>query len=137
MSNFAQELLQLRLRSGRSGSALARGANIDASYLSRLERGEREPPRKEIVDALARELALAPEEWDRLLVSAGHPPSALARLGPQDPTLMLVANILADDGIPAAERAELREIVALVARRWRPASPLAFPQQVPVGAVSA
>lgn len=118
-SSFAALLLRFRLRSGKSGSALARGANIDASYASRLERGEREPPRVEVVNALARELALDPDEWDRLLVSAGHPPLALARLGPRDPTLMLVANILADDGIPAAERAELREIVALVARRWR------------------
>src|SRR5690242_16715547 len=104
MSTFGSLLLQLRLRSGRSGSSVARGAGIDASYLSRLERGEREPPRREVVDALIREMQLTGEDADGLLTAAGYPPRALARLGAQDPTIQLVASVLADDAIPITER---------------------------------
>lgn len=122
MSTFGDLLLQLRLRSGRSGSSVARGAGIDASYLSRLERGEREPPRPEVVEALIRELRLSPEDADRLLTAAGQPPRALARLGTNDPTIHLVASVLADDAIPLNERTEFRQVIGLLARRWQPAA---------------
>lgn len=115
---FAGLLREIRARRGLSQSALARAAGIDPSYLNRIERAEREPPKRSVVEALARELDLSPDEADRLLVAAGHLPRALARLGPLDPTIRLVAGILADETIPLAERRELREIVGLIARRW-------------------
>jgi len=117
-SDFAELLRAARGRAGLSQSALARAVGIDASYLNRLERAEREPPRRPVVEALAGALGLGPEEADQLLVVAGYLPRALARLGPLDPTVRLVAGILADEGIPAAEREEFRQIVELVARRW-------------------
>lgn len=118
MSSFGALLLQLRLRSGRSGSSVARGAGIDASYLSRLERAEREPPRRDVVDALVRELQLSPDDGDQLLVAAGYPPRALARLGPDDPTIHMVASILANDAIPPGERSEFRQVIDILAKRW-------------------
>lgn len=118
MSSFGALLLQLRLRSGRSGSSVARGAGIDASYLSRLERSEREPPRRDVVEALIRELQLDPSDGDQLLVAAGYPPRALARLGPDDPTIHLVASILANDAIPQGERSEFRQVIDILAKRW-------------------
>jgi len=117
-SDFAELLRVARRRAGLSQSALARAVGIDASYLNRLERAEREPPRRSTVEALAGALGLGPDEADRLLVAAGRLPSALEKLGPLDPTVRLVAGILADECIPSAEREEFRQIVELVARRW-------------------
>lgn len=118
--DFARLLATFRSRAGVSQNALARMVGADASYLNRLERAQREPPRRELVESLATALGLRPEEADRLLVAAGHLPRALAALGPLDPTVALLADVLADEAIPAAERSELREIVRLIARRWRP-----------------
>jgi transcriptional regulator with XRE-family HTH domain len=117
-SRFAELLAELRARAGLSQSALARRVDADASYLNRLEAGAREPPRRPLVEALAVALDLGSLEADELLVAAGHLPQALARLGPLDPTIRLVAEVLADVAIPAGERAEFRQILALVARRW-------------------
>jgi len=47
-------------------------------------------------------------------------PAALDRLGPLDPTVLLLADLLSDGAIPEQERADLRRIVVLLARRWRP-----------------
>ncbi len=122
-SGFPELLRSLRTRAGLSQNALARQVGIDASYLNRLEAGTREPPRRQLAEALAGALARDDDEADRLLVAAGHLPHSLAALGPLDPTIRLVAGILADAAIPAAERAELRQIIVLVARRWRPNAP--------------
>lgn len=121
---FGALLQALRRRAGLSQGALAKLAGIDPSYVNRLERGEREPPKREIVEALIAALQLPPDDADRLLVAAGHLPRALQRLGPLDPTLMLVADILADERIPAEERREFRQLIALAARRWRPHTPI-------------
>lgn len=125
MKSFDELLREARARAGISGNALARavteaGLSLDPSYLNRIERGEREPPRRELVEALAAALRLAPAERDDLLVAAGHLPAAMARVGPLDPTLRLVADILADESIPPGQRALFREAIALLAERWRP-----------------
>jgi hypothetical protein len=74
--------------------------------------------------ALAAALALSPAERDRLLTAADMPPEWLVRLDAADPTLVLVADILADDHIPADQRDDFRRQIALAARRWRPDVPL-------------
>jgi transcriptional regulator with XRE-family HTH domain len=64
-----------------SCNELAREVGVDPSYISRLERGEREPPRRPIVDRLADCLGLAPAETDALLLAAGYaPPGQAERL---------------------------------------------------------
>jgi transcriptional regulator with XRE-family HTH domain len=117
--SFGALLRRLRQRAGLSQNALAKRAGLDASAINRLERGERGQTRREAVEALAAALALAPAERDQLLAAGGHLPASLARLGLADPTLLLVADVLADERIPAAERAEFRELIRLAARRWR------------------
>jgi len=57
---------------------------------------------------------------DALVVAGGGLPAALDRLGPLDPTVLLLADLLSDGAIPEQERADLRRIVVLLARRWRP-----------------
>ena len=118
--SFGPLLQGFRHQAGLTGTAAARAAGIDPSYLNRMERGEREPPGRELTLALARALALPAPDRDALLVAAGHFPEAIHRLGALDSTLLLVASLLADGRIPVAEQQEFRQIVQLVARRWRP-----------------
>jgi transcriptional regulator with XRE-family HTH domain len=118
---FGALLHALRQRAHLSQGALAKSAGIDPSYVNRLERGEREPPKREIVAALAAGLRLPPQEEDQLLVAAGHLPRALQELGPLDPTITMVADILADAQIPLDQRRQFRQQIALAALRWRPA----------------
>lgn len=86
--NFGTELTRYRLRAGLAGSVVARSAGISAGYLSRIERAEREPPRRSIVVAMADCLHLNDQERDDLLRLAGFAPALiedLAQLAANDP----------------------------------------------------
>jgi transcriptional regulator with XRE-family HTH domain len=124
VTHFGDGLRQARLAAGLSQNELGRRSGVNVGTINRLEAGERAPTGPEQVDALAAALGLAGPEHDRLLAAAGFMPDAVARLGPADPTLVLVASILADDSLPARERADFRAQIALAARRWRPDTPL-------------
>lgn len=119
MESFGEELKRQREAVGLSQSALAKRAGLNASYINRLESGEREPPRVETVVALAKGLGAGREDEDRLLVAAGHLPVALAKLGAGDPTLGAVAEVLADESLSVRDREEFRQVVMAIARRWR------------------
>jgi len=99
-------------------SVLARRADLDASYLNRLESGVRDAPTAQVAAALATALGLAPAEADRLLGSAGHLPAGLRQLGSADPTLWAVVQVLADEELPAEARADFRTCVETLVRRW-------------------
>lgn len=117
--NFGRLLRAFRERARLSCNELARVVAVDPSYISRLERGEREPPRRPVVERLAAALQLSTEDQDRLLVSAGYAPATVAALGGWDDTLQVVADVLADRRITAAERQNFRQVIRLVAERWR------------------
>ena len=117
--DFAALLRRYRDRAGVSCNELARAVGVDPSYISRLERGEREPPRRRVVEALASALDLALDDQDRLLVSAGYAPATVAVLGRWDSTLQVVADVLVDSRIPSDELDNFREVIRLVAQRWR------------------
>ncbi len=121
---FGEALRRARLAAGLSQNELGRRAGINPGTINRLETGEREPTGREQVVALAAALELPPAEQDRLLATAGLLPEPIARLGAADPTLVLVADILADEGIPARQRADFRHQIVLAARRWRPEASL-------------
>ncbi|HZU07231.1 MAG TPA: helix-turn-helix transcriptional regulator [Chloroflexota bacterium] len=116
---FATLLRHYRERAGLSCNELARAVDVDPSYISRLERGEREPPRRRVVDRLASALQLSREEHDRLLVSAGYAPATVAVLGRWDATLQAVADVLTDRRLAEREIESFRQIVLLLAERWR------------------
>ena len=69
--------------------------------------------------ALADSLEAGPVDVERLLVAAGLCPEAIVRLGGWDQSLGDIAEVLADDRLSADDRAELRELLRIVAARWR------------------
>ncbi len=118
MDAFGSTLRRYRLRGGWSQNLLGSMASVDASYINRLERGDRPAPAREVALALARALTLAPEETDALLLAAGHIPSRLQQLGLADPTVALVVRILTDERLDTAARDDFRTVVEVIASRW-------------------
>ena len=117
--DFGNTLRRYRLRAALSQNALAKVVGINASYINRLESGEREAPTREVAHALARALNLGPEEVDRLLFSAGHVPPSLQKLGPADSTVAAVTRLLTNDRLSPEARADFRAVVETIAIRWQ------------------
>ena len=72
MTSFGKLLRDFRVRANFSQRALAQEANIDTSYISRLESGEREVASRSLALRLAEILGLSPQEIDLWLISAGY-----------------------------------------------------------------
>lgn len=117
--DFGSILRRYRLRAGLSQNALAKVVGINASYINRLESGEREAPTRDVAHAFARALNLPLEETDRLLFSAGHVPPSLQKLGPADSTVAAVTRLLTNDRLSPEARADFRAIVETIAIRWQ------------------
>lgn len=115
---FAATLRRFRLRAGLSQNALAKVVGINASYINRLESGEREAPARDVAHALARALALCTEEVDRLFFAAGHVPPSLQKLGPADSTIAAVTRLLTNDRLSPEARADFRAVIETIAIRW-------------------
>jgi len=118
---FGATVRTLRLQAGISLNELARRAGIDPAYVHRMEspRAQRPPlPRRAVVVAIAAALGSTQRQTDQLLALAGHAPAALLDLGGWDQTLASVAELLADPGLSGPAKAEFREMVRLLARRW-------------------
>jgi len=126
-SPFGLLLRSLRVRTGLSQNQLARRAGVDPAYVNRLERASADStalPSRRVVLSLAEALEAGPVEVERLLVAAGLCPESIAQLGSWDACLGDVAGVLADHRLTADDRAEFRELVRVVAARWRISSPL-------------
>ena len=119
MRSFGAVLRQYRECARLSQLGLARISGVHVSIINRFEHDERQPADREIIDRLATALRLRAADCDRLLAAGGFFPVAIERLGAADPDLLLVAAILADETIPAAEREEFRTLLRIVGRRWR------------------
>jgi len=117
--DFPSLLLTFRDRAGRSRNNLAHEVGVDPSYLTRIEHGDREPPRQHIVEALARALHLSVTDRNRLLVSAGYAPLSVVQLGAWDDALQAVADVLNDLRLSPEERNEFRSVVRMISARWR------------------
>src|ERR687886_47386 len=117
-AEFAELLRQARLRRGLSQRALARASHINPAIVSRLESGDRGPSGPEQVRALAAALALEPAQADALLASAGFWPQSLLDLGPADPTLLAVAQLLTPPRLTTPERTRFRTIIGLLIDQW-------------------
>jgi transcriptional regulator with XRE-family HTH domain len=123
---FGARVRALRLDAGLSLNELARRAGVDPAYIHRIEaRNSRRPtlPRRGVVQAIASALGAGPRQTDQLLALAGHSPAALLHLGGWDGTLASVAEVLGDTSLSGPARAEFREMVRLLARRWARAEP--------------
>jgi transcriptional regulator with XRE-family HTH domain len=118
-ASFADLLCGFRQRLGWAQTALGARADVNASYINRLESGGRGGPTAEIVCALAAGLGLSLEETDRLLWSAGCLPDGLRRLPCGDPTILAVARLLGDRRLSPEALADFRACVEAMARRWQ------------------
>lgn len=125
---FGGTVHALRTTAGISLNELARRAGVDPAYIHRIESrggGARRPPlpRRGVVLSIAQALALDARHTDQLLALAGHTPAALMELGGWDQTLAAVAELLSDPSLGGPAKAEFREMVRLLARRWGRAEP--------------
>lgn len=119
MEKFGAVLRHYREQAHLSQLALSKSCGIHASIINRFERDERHPADRDTIERLAKALQLTPGACDHLLAVAGFFPVAIERIGAADPDLLLVANILADDALPASDRDDFRQLLRIVARRWR------------------
>lgn len=118
--DFASLLRTYREAAMRSRNNLAHEVGVDPSYLTRIEHGDREPPREHIVTGLARALRLSPIERNRLLLSAGYAPLALTQIGTWSDALEAVAGVLSDVRLSPDDRAEFERVITSIAARWKP-----------------
>ncbi len=124
LSSFGHLLKDMRLKHRLTQKELAEAIGVNGSYIARLERDERRPSRKVVMN-LARAMKLSPEDTDRLLASAQHLPEGdLARIVEQSgislahPAIQSVANALQDRELTPHGREQLEsEIIAYVAFR--------------------
>jgi transcriptional regulator with XRE-family HTH domain len=119
---FGALLRSLRVRMGFSQNRLARLAGVDPAYVNRLERAAPESsslPSRKVVLALAESLEAGPVDVERLLVAAGLCPESIVRLGGWEQSLGDIAAVLGDPRLTTDDRAELRELLRIVAARWR------------------
>jgi transcriptional regulator with XRE-family HTH domain len=123
MDEVGPLLRRWRERVGLSQNALARRMDVNPAYVNRLEHGGRGAHNRALLESAADALGLTVAERDQLLAAGGHWPSALERLGPADPTLRLVADLLADPALDARARGLFRLHLRLAAMPWRPLAP--------------
>jgi transcriptional regulator with XRE-family HTH domain len=116
---FAVLLRTYREAAGRSQKALADATDIDQSYIARLEKGNRTPPGRPLVVALADALQLADADRQRLLRAAGHASDWSLTLPPDDATVLAVTGFLTDPMVSDGARDDFRAAVALLLRRWQ------------------
>lgn len=117
-SPFALLLRSFRESKGRSRNNLAHEVGVDPSYLTRIEHGDREPPRLHIVEALARALRLSIADRNRLLVAAGYAPLSVVQLGSWDDALQSVADVLTCIHLTPEERDEYRSVIQAISARY-------------------
>jgi transcriptional regulator with XRE-family HTH domain len=115
-ASFGSLLRGFRERAKLSQSALAREAGLDASFVNRVESGQRGADR-EAVEKLIRGLRLPPDEADRLLAAAGYLPAVFLQVGADYPTLQRVAQILTDASLSPAERESFRRVITQLGAR--------------------
>lgn len=118
MPDFAELLKTYREAAGFTQRSLARAANINPAIISRMESGDRGPSGPPQVIAIARALGLDQAKTDNLLSRAGFWPEVYLAVGPQDPTLLTVARLLADRRLGKRDRERFRRVIALLADQW-------------------
>lgn len=69
-TSFAEYLFQLRHRSKKLQKTVAYAAGLDPSYVASLERGRRDPPRREVLEKLCDVLAATSAEREQLYRAA-------------------------------------------------------------------
>jgi transcriptional regulator with XRE-family HTH domain len=120
MEDFHTLLQQHRNRARISQSELARKAGVSASYINRVEKGERQPPSRSVVLRIANALDLDSEATNDILLAGGYAPKRVALLPLDHPILGLMADVLQDEHVPEEEIEVLERQIELIKRRWNP-----------------
>ena len=143
MNTFGRILKNYRERAGLSQHELAAQAGLSTSTISRVETGDRSPPRRRSqVLAMAKAMGLSQSETDILLSASGFAPSTAPELTlhPRDDTLYKIAQELeALRTSPSVTPAQIRfveETLLLILRGARAALPQADLAALPSGAPS-
>lgn len=119
MTAFSTLLKEYRTNAGVSQSELGRLTDIDASYVSRIESGERLPPRREIVLKIATALGIRFDERNTLLMVAEYAPVDLDKTVQTNPTMKLLADVLENSRIPGTEKQLIADQLRLILERYR------------------
>jgi transcriptional regulator with XRE-family HTH domain len=107
VSEFARLLERLRHERGWSKADLAKRSALDPSSITRFEQGNRNPDRETVLQ-LAEAMALPMVERDRLLAASGYRSEIW-----DEPLLVELSHILADDDIPADAREKVRTVLQM------------------------
>ena len=89
MTVFGTLLREARMKVGLSQKALADRVGFNISHLNRIEKGERNPPKKDKILAIAGALDLNDSETDQLLLSAEYAPLRILSRISQDDRIVL------------------------------------------------
>ena len=112
MRRFSELLKEYRLAKEMTQGELARRVQVDNSYITRLEKGQRIPP-YEKVGRLKEALGLGEDETEKFFVSAGYMPPHMTKGGDEvdlaDPALKIATFLLARDDLTDSEREILRK----------------------------
>src|SRR5687767_15171953 len=109
---FGGYLHELRRERGLTARQLASLAGVHHTYVSKLERGDRQAPDEPVVEGLAAALGVSPAQLDQLRWRAGLTPRGAGAPGQDDPTLTLVAEALANPALTDPARDQLRRAIA-------------------------
>lgn len=124
---FGGYLHELRRERGLTARQLAAAAGVHHTYVSKLERGDRQAPDEPVVEALAAALRATPAQIDQLRWRAGLTPRGDGAPGQDDPTLTLVAEALGDPALAAPARDQLRRVIAQIVAQAAPQGPPPYP----------
>ncbi|HXI18820.1 MAG TPA: helix-turn-helix domain-containing protein [Chloroflexota bacterium] len=114
---FGGYLHELRRERALTVRHLASGAGVHHTYVSKLERGDRQAPEEPVVEALAAALGATPAQLDQLRWRAGLTPRGVGVPGNDDPTLTLVAEALGSPVLTDGARDQLRQAIAQAVHR--------------------
>jgi len=109
---FAQELTTRRIAARMSQVDLGIAAEVDRSYINRMESGDR-VPRRAVAESLANGLRLTGSDRATFLLAAGHAPDPEdmeAKVFADEPVLRHAMDVLQCAPEPVADR--LRRIIA-------------------------
>lgn len=79
MSEFGDFISKRRFELNKTLRGFAKELGVSASYISDIEKGNREPNKKELLDSLVRVLKLNPEEANKLFDMAAAQKNELAK----------------------------------------------------------
>ena len=125
---FGGYLYELRRERGLTARQLAAAAGVHHTYVSKLERGDRQAPDEPVVEALAAALGVSPAQLDQLRWRAGLTPRGAGAPGQDDPTLTLVAEALSNPALTDPARDQIRRAIAQAVQ-----GPVSAPWSAPAG----